>query len=223
MVEFRVYNVNNKKELELLLERVKKYDYPKRELEQYETPSSIAAHILWEAFMRGDISGKVIADLGCGSGKFAIGALILGAFKAICIDIDYGILRYALKNSYSVLGDLSKNVFFVLGDVRELLLNRVDTVLMNPPFGVVRRNRGIDLAFLRKALEIANSIYTIHKYSEGLVRIIRDISEKTGYVIVHEEILEFPIPMIYESHRRRVYRVKTIFYVLRRVNSNGEE
>ncbi len=50
---------------------------PKPELEQYSTPVDIVAEMIKLANAQGDLSGKVV-DLGCGTGRLAIGAALLG-------------------------------------------------------------------------------------------------------------------------------------------------
>ena len=51
---------------------------PKPELEQYSTPVDIVAEMIKLANAQGDLSGNVV-DLGCGTGRLAIGAALLGA------------------------------------------------------------------------------------------------------------------------------------------------
>ena len=87
---------------------------------------------------------------------------------------------------------------------------------MNPPFGVKRRNRGIDMIFLSKALTLSNTVYTMHKYSSGARKLIREIAKAFNSHIVYEEMIEFPIKMVYSHHRRRIYRVKVDLYGIRR-------
>jgi len=206
----------DKRELELLLEKIPRYPKPLKKYEQYETPSSIASHVLWKAFLHNDVLDKRVAELGCGVGRFSIGALILGAKTALCIDVDENILVFSKHVVETLYPALSPRIIHVAGDVSDILLNSVDTVFMNPPFGVVKANRGLDMVFLRKALLTSRSIYTIHKYSKGIDRIVTRIADELGYEISHRELIDFPIPMIYETHRRKIYRFKTIFYILRK-------
>ncbi len=206
----------DKDKLELLLEKYPKIADPKKMLEQYETPSSIAAHILWNAFIRGDIRGKTVVDLGCGNFKLGIGALVLGAEKAIGVDIDTDVVSQAISIVNGMFKEYSYRTLLIVGDIRELSLKYADTVIMNPPFGVIKHNRGLDLLFLKRAMEFSKTIYTIHKYSEGLVKLINKLASAFDYEIVYSEEMFFPIQMIYPSHYRKIYRVKIIFYVLRR-------
>lgn len=207
--------ITNKKELEIVLEKIPRYMYSKKYLEQYETPSSIVAHILWSAYLRGDIENKVVADFGCGTGRFAVGSVLLGARKAICIDIDLDILKYCNKVVKNIYPEVSYRIIYVQCDINDIQLKNIDTVLMNPPFGVINRNRGIDMVFLRKAILFSRNIYTVHKYTTSIDSIIREIADSFNYRVTYSEVINFPIPMMYITHRRRIYRFKTIFYVLK--------
>lgn len=62
------------------LEDIEIFKNPKIKLEHYTTPPHIAASILHTAqFSYFDIAGKIVANLGCGSGVISIGAVLLGA------------------------------------------------------------------------------------------------------------------------------------------------
>ena len=64
--------ITRKKHLEMRLQSIPSHPKPKVNLEQYTTPSIIASDLVWNAFSLGDIDGKNIFDLGCGTGIFAI-------------------------------------------------------------------------------------------------------------------------------------------------------
>ena len=72
-----------KRQLEMVLQDIPYHESPKINLEQYSTPSVIAADVLWNANSIGDIKGMKVVDLGCGTGIFAIGSALLGA-ERIC-------------------------------------------------------------------------------------------------------------------------------------------
>ena len=78
----------SKKELEVYLSKLKQLESLNIKLEQYSTPSDIAANILWIAYMNSDIKDKVIGDLGCGNGVLGVGALLLEAKKVYFLDVD---------------------------------------------------------------------------------------------------------------------------------------
>ena len=69
-----------KLDLELFLGSLEVMPNPKWELEQYTTPEQIAANMLYiAAYTHGDIVGKRVLDLGCGTGRLGLGAAFLGA------------------------------------------------------------------------------------------------------------------------------------------------
>ena len=70
---------------------------PKPELEQYSTPVDIVSEIIKLASAQGHLSGNV-ADLGCGTGRLAIGAALLGA-KVTGYEIDDNALELAKNYS----------------------------------------------------------------------------------------------------------------------------
>jgi putative methylase len=146
-----------KKELEILLEPLEDIIEPDAEIEQYSTPATIAAELLYFAFMNSDIADRVVYDLGCGNGILGIGAKLLGAKKVVGVDRDAPALEVARVNSTK----LNVEVEFRQGDVRDVQ-GKGDTVVMNPPFGAQRKNRYADRVFLKKALEIAPTVYSIH-------------------------------------------------------------
>ena len=76
------------KNLEMMLQRLAGFSRPRASLEQYQTPAPLAARLLYHALMKGDIEGKRVCDLGCGTGVLAIGAALLGAETVTGIEID---------------------------------------------------------------------------------------------------------------------------------------
>ena len=88
------------KNLEMLLENISPHPNPKVELEQYSTPANIAADLMWNAYTLGDIKGRNIIDLGCGTGIFSISSLLLDANNALAIDIDKESLESAKKKDF---------------------------------------------------------------------------------------------------------------------------
>jgi len=147
------------KELEMRLEKLEGFPHPSARLEQYPTPASLAARLLFDAFMRGDIEGKRVCDPGSGTGVLAIGAVLLGAEEAVGIEIDPDAVGVARKNA----GLLGAEVTFIAADVKDPdLPGRIgpcDTVLMNPPFGA--QNVHADRPFIDFALRTGTVTYGI--------------------------------------------------------------
>ena len=130
---------------------------PKPELEQYTTPVDITLEVIKQANSLGHLSGNV-ADFGCGTGRLAIGAAMLGA-KVTGYEIDEDALMIAID--YSKKNDLDiKWVNMAIENISE----SYDTVLMNPPFGSQRP--GADAIFLEKALNVSSNIWTIHIFKD---------------------------------------------------------
>jgi putative methylase len=125
----------------------------KYKLEQYSITPDIAATTLIAASK--DIKGKVVYDLGCGAGRFAIGAALLGAKRVFGVDIDKDVLDIARANAKLIEEKtglkISERCEWLAKDVKELKAE-TDTVIQFPPFAN-------DLLFFKKALEIASSIF----------------------------------------------------------------
>lgn len=186
----------DKKNLELVLSRLKTFLKPKPSLEQYKTPSSIAASLLWEAYMSGDIADKKVCDLGSGTGVLSIGAGILGAKKVIGIEKDKEAVKIANENKKS-LG--LKNVSFVNKSIEDIK-TKADVVIQNPPFGVQKSAETKDVVFLKKAFEIAPVVYSIHAFVT--LDFIKKFCEKNGFKITLVKKESFQIPALFSFHKK---------------------
>jgi putative methylase len=189
-----------KRQLEMMLERLEGFSNPSPDKEQYATPASVAADVLYLAYLRGDL--KNICDLGCGTGILAIGAAILGA-KAIGVEIDPSAIGIARKNAFR----LGAEVGFIRGDVNCITLRQINTVVMNPPFGAQKASAG-DRAFLQKAVQIADVVYTIHNLgSEGFIRrIVEPCTIDEIYRI------KYPLKRCFQFHSRDVKTIEVDLY-----------
>lgn len=202
----RRFDKVKKKELEIVLQKLDSHPDPTPELEQYMTPGGIAARLLHLANSHGSISGKVVYDLGCGTGRLAIGACLLGAEKVTGIEIDGEALEIAEKNAR----DAGVDVKFIEADVENVDLPSVDTVIQNPPFGVQRK--GADMIFLKKAIELGNNVYSIHKGVPKNRDYISGRVKELGGKITHRIEEEFHIPHQFKFHSQNVYRFKVDLY-----------
>ena len=146
-------------------------------------------------------------DLGCGDGIFTFGAALLGAKHVIGIDLYSKALKAAQRNS--VLLGTENTVDLVLGDVSSLTFREpVDTVVSNPPFGV--KKRGADVAFLKTAISCARVIYSIHLAGEKNREFLERSITKFGGRTTQVETFEFPIPKIYEFHRKAKHLTRVL-------------
>ena len=195
--------INKKKHLEMLIQNIPKHPKPKVDLEQYSTPATIAADLLWNAYSLDDVVNKNIMDLGCGTGIFAISSKLLGAHSAIGVDID--------KDSIDLASDYCSDVKFICSDICDLSNDfDVDTIFQNPPFGSQKNaKKGQDLKFINKAIDLSfNVLYSFHMASteEFLV----DYFNKKDLEITHMFRYNFPIPKIYKFHTKESSNVEVI-------------
>jgi len=196
-----------RKRLEITLQKLRPLETRSARLEQYETPATVASDVLWEAFTAGDIHGRAVADLGCGNGVFCIGAKLMGADRAVGIDVDPGAVRVARANA----GMLGVEIELLEGDVSSLS-GTFDTVLQNPPFGA--QTRHADRAFIEKALSLAPVTYSIHnegtqEFVGGMVRALGGRSEAI-------KRYKFEIPYAFEFHRKASETISVVLLKLER-------
>lgn len=174
---------------------------PKPELEQYSTPVDIVAEMIKLANAQGDLSGNVV-DLGCGTGRLAIGAALLGA-EVTGYEIDNDALE--LAKNYSSENDLDiKWVNLAIENIDK----KYDTVIMNPPFGSQRP--GADRAFLEKSLEIGKRIWSIHMAETK--NFVKGFVEKNSGEIIKAYEFDFPIKNSMPFHTKNVSNQKAILY-----------
>ncbi|MFP3346132.1 MAG: methyltransferase [Sulfolobaceae archaeon] len=151
---------------------------------------------------------KLVADLGCGTGRLCAGASILGAY-CLCIEIDDNSIYVAKEFFLENMLDFEP----IIADVAHLKLSRkIDTVIQNPPFGVV--NKGADILFLKKALEIGKVVYTIHKSNPKSSQIIRRIAETENYSV---EVItsRYDLKPYYPWHKERSHKFSVDLYLLK--------
>src|SRR3989344_1942909 len=108
-----------KSRIAIELSKIRGYVNPKIKLEQYVTDSEFAAEILWNAYLDGNIENKSIADLGCGTGIFSFGCLILNAKKVYAVDNDIDSLNIAKENIKDARCE------FIHSDVNEFKVSKV--------------------------------------------------------------------------------------------------
>lgn len=195
----------DKKKLAIELSKLRVLDNLDVNLEQYQTEGNFAADLLWLAYQNGDIKNKIVADLGCGNGIFGIGALILGAKFVYFLDLDEKSLDICKEN----VG--FGNCEFILGDVSRFS-EKVDVVIMNPPFGVQKRKA--DKVFLEVAMKISKKIYSIHKLESE--NFISKLTKENGFSVLDIIRKEFIIKKIHEFHKKNRYSFDVGVWILER-------
>jgi putative methylase len=218
-----------KLELEALLFRVEQHPAPRSDLEQYTIPVNVAGKMLYvAAYVGGDIEGKSILDLGCGTGRLALGAAYLGAAGVVGVDVDRVAIEVAAENSRRV--GLEGKVGWVVADVAAVC-GRFDTVLENPPFGVQRASA--DRRFLEKALEVGTVVYSLHKRphaTAGLLErlrsnpsefkavapspFLRRFVDDRGRKILGVYAMLMSVPRMFDFHSKRKHEFVADLYVI---------
>jgi putative methylase len=194
-----------KLDLELFLSKIEPHPSPRASLEQYTVSEAVAATMLYiAAYTNDDIIGKTVLDLGCGTGRLALGASYLGAQCVVGIDIDKLAIKTASENSEKA--GLRTNIQWVVGDISAITAS-FDTVLQNPPFGVQRR--AADRKFLEKALEIGNVVYSLHNHPSTDKQLMKRLKANPGSLLQVA-----PSPFIEEFVESRQGVVKAVYALL---------
>ena len=200
----------SQKALELVLQDLETFSNPKPELEQYPlTPRAASFLLSTISNTFNDIENKIICDLGCGTGIIAIGAALLGAKEVIGVDIDTHQLEIAVKNAQKL--QLIDKIRWINMDIQNFSIPS-DIIIQNPPFGVQKRDRGMDTVFLEKAIENAKIIYSIHKSGDKTQRFLRDFIEKHDAFIDAIIPIQITISHLFPFHKKKAYPVNVDFY-----------
>ena len=184
----------SKRQLEIMLSKLKILETPTLRLEQYPVSAEAAAELLYMAgFEHDDLEGRII-DLGTGTGRLAIGASLMGSAHVVGVDVDARALELARENAKSA----GVKVKWVQSTI-DKLDGTYDTVIMNPPYGT--RTIHADTRFLDKAFQLASITYSIHKAS---TRTFLDrYVNKSRRRIAETRSMSMKIPHLFSFHARR--------------------
>ncbi|MFC1486957.1 METTL5 family protein [Thermoproteota archaeon] len=197
-----------KRDLERVLSKIEAHPLPKVYLEQYTTPSSVAAETLYlAAYVYDDIIGKTVVDLGCGTGRLSIGAALLDAKEVFGVDLDKASVRVAQRNAKSLA--VTENAHWIIADI-DCIKGTFDTILQNPPFGVQRR--GADRRFIIKSLELSSTIYSFHKSGHSNRIFIKRFIEEHGGKITNIFPMTMEIPRIFKFHTKKKQSIQVDLY-----------
>ncbi len=199
----------DKKELEILLSKLKTFEKPKVELEQYETPSNIISYIVFNAYLRKEIENKIVADLCCGTGKIAIALSLFNPKFVLAIDIDKDAIKIA-KENYEIVKPKSK-IYFIVANVLELKLNElIDLAIINAPFGMQSKYK--DVYFLDFLKNYVKKFYFIHPESEKTRKFLINEYKKRNFEIIEIKVFDFLIKRIFEFHEKDKKYIKVAVY-----------
>jgi len=197
-----------KRDLERALSEIEAHPLPNAYLEQYTTPSKVAAETLHlAAYVYDDIIDKTVMDLGCGTGRLALGAALLDAREVFGVDVDRAAVRVAQKNA-EIMG-VKEKTHWIAADI-DVVKGTFDTVLQNPPFGVQRRRA--DRRFITKSLELSSTIYSFHKGGESNREFIKRFIEGHGGRVTNIFPLKMEIPRMFKFHTKRKRSIQVDLY-----------
>jgi putative methylase len=170
------------------------------------TPAEAAADLLTILDRRFDLSGRSVLDLGCGTGRLAIGAALLGARPVTGVEVDARLVPIARAAARAA--GVSVNVH--VGDVTEWD-RPADLVVMNAPFGAQRRHA--DRPFWDRAFALAKSAVGAFASAESRTFIARLALDRGAHVIEVEPV-PWNLPRTFPHHRAASVRIAVDRWVL---------
>ncbi len=177
------------------LERVPLFLAPQAGLEQVVTPSEAAATLLFTAERLDGLAGRSVLDLGCGTGRLAIGAALLGAGPVRGVDVD----PEALELARGAARTAGVQVSF---EEQEVLKVRrgAEIVVMNPPFGAQRKHA--DRPFWDRAFALATRSVYAFALAESRTFIAQRAVARAAHVLEVEPV-PWALPRTFAHHTRR--------------------
>jgi len=197
----------------MILQGLEEVPSPDPQSEQYPIPANLAAEILNIARIRGDIVGRKVADLGCGSGKLALGAAIMGAEEVLGVDKDREAIEITNRNIDRLKGLLRGKIELLCCDISQWQ-GKFDTVVQNPPFGAQKKRA--DRAFLLKAMECAPRIYSLHRRDPRVRNFITQLVDSMGFGVHAIVPYGLSIPHMFQFHRKRSVSIPVDLYIIAR-------
>jgi putative methylase len=192
--------VRSKKDLEVQLSKLKNYETPSLELEQYATPDTIAADWIWQMALRGEVAGKTFLDAASGPGILGIALLLMGAKKIYFVDKDESAMKLAIENYNQIKEEYEiGEAEFIINDI-SLFDQEVDITVQNPPFGT--KTEHADKKFLEKAFEVSKIVYSMHKFSTK--SFVEAIAKDFNFKITNLYRYDFPIKATFMHHKKPV-------------------
>jgi putative methylase len=202
-------------QLSILLSHLDGFEDPETALEQYMTPSKVAADLLNQ--VRLQRQGGSVTDLGCGTGILTIGAAALG-YTATGVEKDGDALDIAHHNLRRAQERLDRelDVTFTESDVQEYD-QPSDTVIMNPPFGIQQEDA--NLIFLEQAFQLTDHTFALLHRSgerqETTRQFIKDFASNQDVTTSILKTYTFRLPATMEFHSREQKRIDVDLYYFR--------
>ncbi len=183
------------------------FESPQVSLEQYRTPPELAARLVHDADLQGDIDGRFVIDLGTGTGMLALAAALRGPTGVVGIDIDPDPLSTARDNEGRVgtVADIS----WLRADATDAPLDtgKETTVVMNPPFGAQNDNEHADRAFLATAARLGDVSYSVH--NAGSRAFVESFAADNEGTVTRKFRAELDLPRAFDFHDDESHTVET--------------
>jgi putative methylase len=212
----------------MVLSHLRRHPSPSPRLEQYDlTPQAAAEAVVW-AWGNGDIEERRVCDLGCGAGMLSLASALSGAKSVHGVDLDPVALdtlreniNIAERESRLEIRSIIELEQIDVAGLQASTLGEFDTVIQNPPFGVQQRSS--DRVFLEKALELAPTVYSLHKRNADVERFILAHVSRLGGTVRDKMGVEVTIPHQFAFHTKPRYVVGADLFLIRRRDIDAEK
>ena len=196
--------------LAMLLSGLEPHPSNSIELEQYTTDGDLAARWLADVAAFGDLSeGCKVADLGAGNGVLGLGALAMGAGRAILVEADEAACDVTKSNAESMgFADSVEVIQATLGS-DPVDLGSADVVISNSPWG--RQTPRADRPFLEAMIAAVAPAHLLHSADATH---IRPLFEDVGWAAERYGEADFALPAAYSHHSRQRGRTRAAFWRL---------
>lgn len=120
----------------------------------FGTAHHATTRLCLRALQQIDLGGKLVLDVGTGSGVLAIAAAVLGAARVVAVDNDPDALAAAREN----VQRNGVSVELLLVDLRQAMLERADVVVANLTGALLQRSAAILSALARGGVLIVSGL-----------------------------------------------------------------
>ena len=180
------------------------------ELEQYTTDGDLAARWLADIAAFDDLTeGCTVADLGAGNGVLGLGALAMGAGRAILVETDQAACDVAKLNAESLGFAESMEVIRATLGSDPVDFGSADVVISNPPWG--RQTPRADRPFLEAMIAAETPAHLLHSAEATH---IQPLFEDVGWSAERYGEADFALPAAYSHHSRQRGRTRAAFWLL---------
>ena len=180
------------------------------ELEQYSTDGDLAARWLTDIAAFGDLSeGCTVADLVAGNGVLGLGALAMGAGRAILVEADEAACNVAKSNAEPMGFADSVEVSQATLGSDPVDLGSADVAISNPPWG--RQTQMADRPFLEAMIAAEAPSHLLHSAEATH---IQPLFEDAGWSAEKYGEADFALPAAYSHHSQQRGKTRAAFWRL---------